>query len=157
MLNAKFVRENLKLVQTALENRGSDIKLDEYPRKYDALRIITLSLDALRAEKKNLSKGGRPTPKDIERAKALSAQIKEQEEAQRHLRDWLEDFLLNLPNIPHESVPVGKSEADNVLVRTWGHKPIWSSEGVLMYDGAGKPVMSRLKLFYHRARAFLRN
>lgn len=157
MLNAKFVRENLELVQTALNNRGSDIKLDEYPQKYDALKMVTQILDTLRSEKKNLSKGGKPTPEEIEKAKALSLGIKEYEVKQRELRDWLEDFLLNLPNIPHESVPVGKSEADNVIVRKWGQKPIWSPEGVLLYNGAGKPVVSRLKLFYYRARAFFRD
>lgn len=155
MLDAKFVRENLEEVRVALKNRGSDICLNDYPYKYDALKVVTTSLDELRHEKKSLSKGGRPTELEIERAKVLNRQIKELENQQRDLKDWIESFLLNMPNIPHASVPIGKSEADNVLVRTWGQKPIWSPEGVLMYDGAGKPIPSRLQMFLMRARAFL--
>jgi len=155
MLDARFVRENLGFVDTALRNRGSDILLDEYADKYDTLKTTTQSLDALRHEKKNLSRGGRPTEQEIERAKILSQDIKLLEGEQRDLRDWIETFLLNLPNIPHESVPIGKSEKDNTVVKVWGQKPIWSPEGVLIFNGAGKRVVSRFQLFLVRAREFL--
>lgn len=155
MLDAKFVRENLEAVAIALQNRGSDVSLDEYIHNYDSLKKTTTSLDNLRCEKKALSKGGRPTEQEIERAKVLSLDIKKLETEQREFRDWIESFLLNLPNIPHSSVPVGKSDKDNVVVKTWGRKPIWTPEGQLMYNGAGKPIPSRLRMLVMRVQTFL--
>jgi seryl-tRNA synthetase len=130
MLDARFVRENLDLVNAALENRGSDILLDEYVIKYDALKSTTQRLDLCRHEVKHISKGGKPTPQEIERAKVLNLEIKTLGRSQRELRAWLEDFLLNLPNIPHHSVPIGTSEKDNVTIKHWGQKPTFSSDKI---------------------------
>src|SRR5688572_24175920 len=55
--------------------------------------------------------------------RAVSQSIKEQEARLREVEEALERILLLIPNVPHESVPVGAGAEDNVLVRTWGEKP----------------------------------
>ena len=60
--------------------------------------------------------------------------IKELDEALTGVEAKFQDFLLNLPNIPHESVPVGYSSEDNPVVRTWGQKPVFPFDPQAHWD-----------------------
>jgi seryl-tRNA synthetase len=64
----------------------------------------------------------------------VSRRIKELDERLTGIEGKFQDFLLNLPNIPHESVPVGYSSEDNPVVRTWGEKPVFSFDPQAHWD-----------------------
>lgn len=127
MLDAKFVRENIELVRQSLRNRNYDISLDAFLeaeeqrrsllREAEELRnrrnVVSEEIGRLRSQKKDAS----PL---ISEMKVVSDRIKEFDERLKSLETQIDDFLLNLPNIPHASVPIGKDESDNVEVRSWG-------------------------------------
>lgn len=127
MLDPKFVRENIELVRQSLRNRNYDISLDAFLeaeeqrrsllREAEELRnrrnVVSEEIGRLRSQKKDAS----PL---IGEMKAVSDRIKAFDERLKSLETQIDDFLLNLPNIPHASVPVGKDESDNVEVRSWG-------------------------------------
>ena len=115
MLDIKFIRENPDLVRKAVENRHDSAHIDEI-LKLDAQRRQGISrLDALRQERKAVSK-----ERDQERGRALRVEIQELEEASRKIDEKLGDMLLQVPNIPKDDVPLGKDDSENVTIRTWG-------------------------------------
>ncbi len=141
MLDLKFIRENIELVQQAIEKRQDSAPLDEI-LGLDAERHQTiLELEGLRHERKeaarerkldkeSVEEGQLPTldldkmfSNPQERGRKLRGEIQSLEEEVRSLDNQLKELLLQVPNIPHPSVPVGKNERDNVVVRSWGEMP----------------------------------
>ncbi len=117
MLDIKFIRENPDLVRKAIADRYDSAPVDEI-LKLDAERRRNVTrLDALRQERKALSK---EREKAQEKGRALRAEIQELEDAGRAIDEKLAGLLLQVPNIPLPDVPVGKEDSDNVTVRTWG-------------------------------------
>ena len=115
MLDIKFIRENPDLVRRAVENRHDSAPIDEI-LKLDAERRQGISrLDALRQERKAVSK-----ERDQEKGRALRVEIQGLEEASRKIDEKLAELLLQVPNIPKDDVPLGKDDSENVTVRTWG-------------------------------------
>jgi seryl-tRNA synthetase len=115
MLDIKFIRENPDLVRKAVENRHDIAPIDEI-LKLDAERRQGVSrLDALRQERKAVSK-----ERDQEKGRALRVEIQGLEEASRKIDEKLGDLLLQVPNIPKDDVPLGKDDSENVTIRTWG-------------------------------------
>ena len=166
MLDLKFVREHQEEVEQALKNRGQEISLDEYRRREVERRQFLTRLEELRHERNTLSKevgalmqAGKRDEAEVSKARATSinASIKDLE-AQAEAQDsWVRDFLLNLPNLPHESVPVGASSHDNPVVRTWGEAPrfdfppkahwdIGEKLGILDFERAAKITGARFAL-----------
>jgi seryl-tRNA synthetase len=117
MLDLKFIRENPELVRQAIENRQDSAPIDEILRLDVERRQKVGELDYLRQQRKVLSKDREEVP---EKGRALRAEIQNLEEDVRHLYEQLEELLLQVPNIPHPDVPLGKDENDNVVVRSWG-------------------------------------
>ncbi|HEY82875.1 MAG TPA: serine--tRNA ligase [Dehalococcoidia bacterium] len=117
MLDLKFIRENPELVQQALEKRGESAPLDEILQLDTERRQKILELESLRHTRKEAAQQRRA---DKEEARDLRAMIRDLEDEVKSLDSQLEELLLQVPNIPHSSVPVGTSEEDNVVVRTWG-------------------------------------
>ena len=127
MLDARFVRENSDTVKKSLKNRNYTLNLNEFLRieeqKRSLLReseelrnkrnVVSEEIGRLRARKQDASKL-------IEEMKRVSDRIKELDDKFRTLESNTDDFLLNVPNIPQESVPLGKDETENVEVRKWG-------------------------------------
>ncbi|MFC1871558.1 serine--tRNA ligase [Chloroflexota bacterium] len=117
MLDIKFIRENAGLVKQALANRQDSMSLYEI-LELDTLRRLKVGeLEVLRMERKAISK---EREKAQERGRALRVQIQEHEEEVRNLDKQLDALLLQVPNIPNPAVPVGESEDDNVVLRSWG-------------------------------------
>ena len=118
MLDLKFVREHQEEVEQALKNRGQEISLDEYRGREAERRQLLTRLEELRHERNTLSKevgalmqaGKRDEAQPLrDRVTAINEESKNLE-AQTEAQDsWVRDFLLNLPNLPHESVPMGAS------------------------------------------------
>jgi seryl-tRNA synthetase len=117
MLDLKFIRENPDLVRQAIENRHDTTSIDEILRLDTERRQNIGKLDALRQERKTISK---EREKAQERGRALRAEIQALEEAANNLDKQLQDLLLRIPNIPQSDVPLGKDDSENVTIRTWG-------------------------------------
>ena len=118
MLDLKFIRENIALVREAVAKRQDTAPLDDIWRLDAERRQKILELEGLRHARKEAGRE-RETGSPYE-GRALRARIKDLEEEARNLDVQLAELLLRVPNIPHLSVPVGKDEDDNVVVRSWG-------------------------------------
>ncbi len=120
MLDLKFIRDNTDLVREALANRQDTAPLDEILELDSQRRQKILELESLRHERKEASQ---ETRIDKEKGRDLRTMIRGLEQEVRRLDTELEDLLLQVPNIPHPSAPVGKDEIDNPVVRHWGDLP----------------------------------
>ena len=118
MLDLKFIRENIELVREAVANRQTTTPLDKILKTDELRRDVLLNLEKLRHFRKEIASEGTKGVK----AKGLDIrnQIKSLEEDLRNLDSMLLDLLLQVPNIPEPSVPVGKDENDSPVVRSWG-------------------------------------
>ena len=129
MLDIKFIRENPDLVKDAVAKKHVDLNVDELLRA-DELRLEKLSLvETLRAEQNQVSDKMPNATADeraglIEKMRILKEDLKKHEEALADvMKDW-QRLMLYVPNIPDPSAPIGESDADNVVVHTWGEKPL---------------------------------
>jgi seryl-tRNA synthetase len=126
MLDIKFIRENLELVQSSLKNRNSKLELDSLVKLDDERRIVLSRLEELRAlrNKANdeigaLLKEKKDAKEKINSMKAISQEISELDTKVKDADDELYKILLTIPNIPHASIPVG-DPSKNQVVRSWG-------------------------------------
>jgi seryl-tRNA synthetase len=138
MLDLNYVRDNLDAVRAALEKRGMAMTvLDDFAAADAERRRVIAESDQLNAERNAASReiGGLMKDGKREEADARRKQVNElkermtqldtsRDEAETHMRE----LLSTLPNIPHESVPVGKDESANAEVRRWGTKPEFDFE-----------------------------
>lgn len=156
MLDIKLLREELDVLRTALARRHSAIDLDSIIALDAKRRRELYELETLRAEQNRASEEiarKRREKQDASDAiaamKAVSAKIKALDEAVKALDAELRDALLVIPNIPHESVPVGEDEKSNRVERTWGTPPQFGFEakdhielgeslGILDFERAAK-------------------
>jgi seryl-tRNA synthetase len=138
MLDLNYVRENLEGVRAALDKRGaSSAALDDFAQADAERRRLIAESDQLNAERNTASREIGALMKDGKREEADARrkavnELKERMATLDHERDQAEtrmrELLSTLPNIPHESVPVGKDESANVEVRRWGTKPEFEFE-----------------------------
>lgn len=129
MLDPKYLRENLEVVEQRLATRAEGLNLGRF-RELDSRRRELLreaeSLKAVRnaaSEEISRIKDKSQAQPRIAEMREVSAKIKVLDEELRGVDDELQMVLLTIPNVPHESVPVGASEADNREVRKWGEPP----------------------------------
>ncbi len=123
MLDINLIRANQKLVEDSLRKRQDKEKikwLHDLIEKDNQWRGLKQNIDKLRQRKNDLSKSFNKS--QIAEAKNISAQIKENEARLFQLKEKANYYLMRLPNTLHESVPVGKGEEDNVVIRK-GSRP----------------------------------
>ena len=124
MLDIKLIRENPKLVRQALENRGDTLALQNVLEVDEHYRRLLRQVELLRAKhnetSKQLGKAKEKSPELIAQMRKLGDQISALQQETGQTRSNLESLLLEIPNIPHSSVILGKGESDNVVIRTWG-------------------------------------
>ena len=118
MLDLKFIRENIDLVREAIASRQDSAPLDEILELDAKRRQALLELEEFRHIRKEAAREKKSV--SPEEGRDLRAKIRALEEEVRSLDEQLEELLLRVPNIPQPTVPVGKDERDNVLVRSWG-------------------------------------
>ncbi len=118
MLDLKFIRENIDLVREAIAQRQDSAPLDEILELDVKRRQRVTELEDLRHARKEAARERKTAAAD--EGRKLRTKIRELEEEVRGLDTKLEELLLQVPNIPQPTVPVGTGEEDNVLVRTWG-------------------------------------
>jgi seryl-tRNA synthetase len=140
MLDLSFVRDNLPLVEEKLRQRG--MKPAEVLKNFaqiDAQRRQAItSAETMKAQRNRateeiakLKKSGQDASALIAETKELRQQVEELGKAAEEYETRLQQILSGIPNIPHASVPVGKSAEDNLEVRRWGTQPT--------FDFAPKP------------------
>lgn len=143
MLDVAFIRENPEKVKEAMRNKGEENPeiVDEVLSVDEQWRSLVETTDNLRNESNTKAKKigqlmGEGKKKEaqqiIQHTSKLKEDIQENEDELRGLKQAREDLLLQIPNIPHESVPVGQTEDDNEVFKTWGtpideewRKPHW--------------------------------
>ncbi|MFC1932999.1 serine--tRNA ligase [Chloroflexota bacterium] len=123
MLDLKFIRENIDLVREAIAKRHDTAPLDEILELDAERRQKIIELEDLRHERKESARKRKGDKEAAEEGRDLRIMIKGLEEEVRNLDNQLEALLLQVPNIPHSSVPLGKGESDNIEVRSWGELP----------------------------------
>ena len=135
MLDIKFVRQNLDLVAQAMKNRGADVNLVRFEELDKRRRELITETESLKAERNAASaevpkrkKAGEDVTELLATLGQKSERIKALDEMVKAVDDEVQSFLMSVPNLPHESVPVGKSEDDNPVVRVWGEKPAYDFE-----------------------------
>jgi seryl-tRNA synthetase len=138
MLDLNYVRENLERVRVALAHRGAaSAALDDFTQTDAERRRIIAESDQLNAERNTASREIGALMKDGKReeADARRKSVNELKERMAGLDDQrdqaetrMRELLSTLPNVPHETVPVGKDESANVEVRRWGTKPEFDFE-----------------------------
>ena len=139
MLDVNYVRDNFDLVRKRLANRNFDLSLlDNFSALDQERRALIRERDDLNAAGNRISKEVgmlmREGKKDeAESRKAESREIAEKaksvEARVNELENDFRSILVSVPNLPHESVPVGKDESDNLEVRRWGTPRDFSAEG----------------------------
>ncbi|SDK42507.1 serine--tRNA ligase [Natronorubrum texcoconense] len=129
MLDRTYLRDNPEEVRDALEARGADVDLDELLEIDERWRELKARGDELRHERNKVTQqigelvaDGKQEEKDeaIAQSKELKADIEEVESEATELQAELEERLLEVPQLPHESVPKGVDERHNVEDRRWG-------------------------------------
>ena len=120
MLDLKFIRENTDLVRQAVANRQDTAPLDEILQLDSERRQKVLELEGLRHVRKEAARERKLAKEIAGEGRELRSKIRALEEEVRSLDKQLEDLLLEVPNIPSPTVPVGKDEDDDVVVRSWG-------------------------------------
>jgi seryl-tRNA synthetase len=126
MLDLKFLRDNLDQVERRLATRGGAVDLGPFRTLDERRRGLLSEAEGLKAERNQVSaligrtKDKSAVQEEIARMKNVSARIKELDEELRQVEDDLKEMLLVLPNLPDAVCPVGQSEKDNPVLRTWG-------------------------------------
>jgi len=127
MLDLKYIRANPEVVRAAILNKNEHADLDRLLAVDEDLRSLLTAAEALKQERNaesqkigEMKKSGGDASEAIVRMREVSSSIKEYDERIAAARAELDELLIGVPNVPHESVPIGSDESDNVVVRTWG-------------------------------------
>lgn len=165
MLDMRFVRENPEKVQQALANRGAAIGLDEFLALDKERRELLVEVEALKNKRNNVSqevsrrkKAGENADDIIAEMRGVGDRIGQLDNRIRDVESTMNNILMNIPNVPHSSVPVGRDEADNVEVRQWGtprqfdkeplaHWDIGEKLGILDFERGGKVTGARFTFY----------
>jgi seryl-tRNA synthetase len=147
MLDQKYIRSNADDVMTGLAGRGFDITIIEsWLQSDEEWRKLTTHIEELRAKQNaasakiaELKKNKQDAAPLLAEMKELSTSIKDRQEEQAKFENELNNILLNIPNVPHKSVPLGKSCKDNPVVREWGEKTKFDFKP-LAHDEVGKKL-----------------
>ena len=135
MLDLAFVRANLPLVEEKLRARGQDPaallgdfhQLDEERReKITQLETLKMQRNQKSEQIAKLKKSGEDAASIMEEVRSLKDAIETTQAVADQLDERLRGSLARIPNLPHDSVPVGKSEHDNVEIKRWGNPPEFS-------------------------------
>lgn len=126
MLDARYLRDNIDMVKKALSDRGYELDLREFLENEEKRRSLLKISEEFRNKRNvvseeiaHLKSKKEDASKLIEEMKKVSDTIKEYDEKINVIQKSLNDFLLNIPNIPHESVPIGKDETENLEIKRW--------------------------------------
>ena len=164
MLDVKYIRENLEVVEQRLKTRGESVDLSGFRLCDTRRRELLLESESLKALRNKVSdeisrsKDTSHAKERIAEMRDVSRKIKALDEDLKALEEELQGYLLTIPNIPHATTPVGASEADNVEIRKWGTirelsfvpKPHWEIGeclGILDFERGARLTGARFTLY----------
>lgn len=133
MLDIKFIRENKKLILQAAKLKRIDLDIERLLEVDDRRKSLLNRIDEKRAEQKVASNAIVKSSSEeresiLEKMKKLKFELeKEEDELKEVLKEW-QALMLEVPNVPDMSVPEGKGEEDNKVLKTWGEKPKFDFE-----------------------------
>lgn len=135
MLDLRTIRENPELVREKLRLKNVEVDIETILRVDQRRRETLTRADELKRERNALSaevgkrlKAGEEVDELKQRVRQLGEEIQALDDEAKELDEELRGLLLRIPNLPHESVPVGKDESGNRVVREWGTKPEFDFE-----------------------------
>jgi seryl-tRNA synthetase len=141
MLGIKFVRQNLTDVQKAIENRGDRIDWEALINADDMRKNILLEIEALRHKRNVVSdqiaemkKKGEAAEEAVAEMREVSGRIKTLDNTLSENDAIIQTIQMQIPNMPHESVPIGRDENDNPVIRTVGTLPDMNFEPKAHWD-----------------------
>jgi len=164
MLDSKSLRDNLETVEARLKTRGGSLDLSGFRELDSRRRELLRQSEELKALRNRVSdeiskiKDKSQAQPQIAGMREVGVRIKSLDEELKGIEEGLEQFLMTMPNIPNEAVPIGVSEADNVEVRKWGEPPAFSfpakphwelgeSLGILDFERGAKLTGARFTLY----------
>ena len=165
MLDLKYIKNNLEAVKNGMEKRRAKIDFALLLKNDDKRKTLLLEIETLRHKRNVVSddiakmkKAGENATSFIEQMRAVSETIKKLDKELSTIEETIHSFLISLPNIPHEDVPVGKDDTENRLEKTHGKpkkfdfkvKPHWEigeDLGILDFTRAAKLAGARFPLY----------
>jgi seryl-tRNA synthetase len=165
MLDQKFVRENLEVVRKAIADKNEKINMDDFITFDERRRALLRDSEGRKQQRNTVSeeiaqmkRNKEDATAKIEAMRSVSAEIKQLDADLTEVQEKLHDLLIRIPNIPHESVPVGKDESANQEVRRWGtiqefdfepkaHWDLGEQLDIIDFQRAGKISGSNFVLF----------
>lgn len=161
----KFVRENPELVMVAMRKRNANVNLDEFLELEKKRRELTLQVEALKSQRNaasqeigKMKKAGENADAQMAEVRALGDKIAEDDKELKDIEARLKEILMTIPNMPAADTPVGSSDADNPVVRTWrepakfafepqAHWDIGEKLNILDVERAGKVSGARFTFY----------
>jgi seryl-tRNA synthetase len=161
MLDPKYLRQDLEHTAQLLQRRGYVLDVKRIAELEEQRKQVQVKTQELQAERNSKSKGigqakakGEDIQPLLDEVAHLGDALKAAEEGLSEIQAQLDELALSIPNLPHESVPVGKDEDDNVEVRKWGeprqfdfavkdHVELGEQLGQLDFETASKITGSR--------------
>ena len=135
MLDLKFIRENPDIVEASLKHRRADISLSRLLDVDRQWRYTQTEADKLRNYQNNVSReiaelkrSNQDASDKIAEMKDISQKVKEFNNQAQSLKTEINETLMEIPNIPHETTPIGSSESDNPEIKRWGKQPNFDFE-----------------------------
>lgn len=165
MLDIKMIRKNPDEIKQRLAARGEVENFDRLLKLDQERRSILSEVEALKHRKNEVSreiphlkKEGQDIEGIIQEMRKIGDQIKEMDDRVRSIEQEIENILLVIPNLPDESVPIGRDESENVEVKHWGeprqfgfqpqaHWDLGTNLGILDFAAAGHITGSRFTVF----------
>lgn len=165
MLDMKFVRENPELVMDAMRKRNANVNLDEFLELEKKRRELTLQVEALKSQRNaasqeigKMKKAGENADAQMAEVRSLGDKIAEDDKELKDIEARLKEILMTIPNMPAADTPVGSSDADNPVVRTWrepakfafepqAHWDIGEKLNILDVERAGKVSGARFTFY----------
>ena len=165
MLDIRRIRQNPQELIDALQKRNSAVDLTEFLEKEELRRKLLAETEALKARRNEESKriavikrqGGDAQP-IMDEMRALGDKVNEIDAQVKEIEEYINQFLLRLPNYPHETTPVGKDDSENVEQRRWGeprtfawepkaHWDLGTDLKILDFDAAAKISGARFTVY----------
>ncbi|MEI7425048.1 MAG: aminoacyl--tRNA ligase-related protein, partial [Candidatus Staskawiczbacteria bacterium] len=123
MLDINFIRENPDKMKKACRDKNVDVDIDRVLALDKGKRQLQTEIEMLKAEQNKISRGGKDNTAIFVQAKEIKGKIKEMEPELEKIDAELKNFLLILPNVPFDDVPVGKDDSQNQVLRKVGSTP----------------------------------
>ncbi|MBC2705230.1 serine--tRNA ligase [Desulfobacula sp.] len=166
MLDLKLLKNNLEVVKNGMEKRKAKIDFSSLLNNDDKRKALLLEIEELRHKRNvvtddiaKIKRSGQDAESLIEQMRDVSETIKKLDKTLSTIEETIHDFLISLPNIPHEDVPIGEDDTENRLEKTHGSPPkfdfkvkahweIGENLGILDFTRAAKLTGARFPLYF---------